>query len=615
MSILTMPESSSYQQEFRYVDSYPRSLSSLSSRNSSSPIPTTKQDWQYQAPVPSKLPVSSLTMDIHSYAAYWSDESPKPSSVNGSSIDGAQYMPSSDDVNWITRPHPQEDLAMLDNDSLRSHPGASAALQMDPSFLDHMHSSLPATTSTATSSPGHTSYNPILASASSSSTTDTTVLSSKSVSASSLQASHPPSSLDMEFLPSNPHESYHSVYSVLPDQKGLQDMNPSFDMQVMPTYQGTETGPRENSQVSMAPASAVDSYAQDPPHQLQLTDLGSIHEQHQQQLLQSWVGVTMGRSPMDSPHHSPGSIHPTFSSSPGFFMPTFLDSLQEAESSTTLVKSSHSSLQGDDYGFQLSEPSTEGANTDHHRDTTMRSLGWQSQHPQQQQEQQQQDSSALLPLQQPTHSFTEQKQQLQLSSHECAAAAAQHQFQTSSYGLSSNHLETGHPAGGHLQNGHFGSSPPTSPTPNQSSSSSTNSSPPVTPMYGRLSNLSLRSGTPTPAPSIPFGNNGASMHTGFSGSRAGSLLNYSSPMPEGFEEQLRSSRRDPNDPHALMMIRKQQQVDVGTARLMQRAAHEVRLKHLLQNYLQAADPVAVGERTVVILTSKVAQKSYGTEKR
>ncbi|KAI7881142.1 beta-trefoil [Lichtheimia hyalospora FSU 10163] len=35
----------------------------------------------------------------------------------------------------------------------------------------------------------------------------------------------------------------------------------------------------------------------------------------------------------------------------------------------------------------------------------------------------------------------------------------------------------------------------------------------------------------------------------------------------------------------------------------------------LQNYLLAPNPVAMGERTIVILTGKVAQKSYGTEKR
>lgn len=39
------------------------------------------------------------------------------------------------------------------------------------------------------------------------------------------------------------------------------------------------------------------------------------------------------------------------------------------------------------------------------------------------------------------------------------------------------------------------------------------------------------------------------------------------------------------------------------------------LRSHLRNYLLAPNPVAMGERTIVILTGKVAQKSYGTEKR
>ncbi|KAI8886164.1 LAG1-DNAbind-domain-containing protein [Backusella circina FSU 941] len=39
------------------------------------------------------------------------------------------------------------------------------------------------------------------------------------------------------------------------------------------------------------------------------------------------------------------------------------------------------------------------------------------------------------------------------------------------------------------------------------------------------------------------------------------------------------------------------------------------MKPAIQNYLDADDPIEAGERTVIIMTSKVAQKSYGTEKR
>ena len=52
-----------------------------------------------------------------------------------------------------------------------------------------------------------------------------------------------------------------------------------------------------------------------------------------------------------------------------------------------------------------------------------------------------------------------------------------------------------------------------------------------------------------------------------------------------------------------------------TARMMVDAAIAAKLRPQIQSYLLAADPVAMGERTVVILTGKVAQKSYGTEKR
>ena len=54
---------------------------------------------------------------------------------------------------------------------------------------------------------------------------------------------------------------------------------------------------------------------------------------------------------------------------------------------------------------------------------------------------------------------------------------------------------------------------------------------------------------------------------------------------------------------------------VRTARMMVDAAIATKLRPQIQSYLLAADPVALGERTVVILTGKVAQKSYGTEKR
>ncbi|KAM3589377.1 hypothetical protein VKS41_000244 [Umbelopsis sp. WA50703] len=53
---------------------------------------------------------------------------------------------------------------------------------------------------------------------------------------------------------------------------------------------------------------------------------------------------------------------------------------------------------------------------------------------------------------------------------------------------------------------------------------------------------------------------------------------------------------------------------IVTSRMLQNA-NVSQLRPLIRHYLQSPNPAASGERTVVILTSKVAQKSYGTEKR
>lgn len=52
-----------------------------------------------------------------------------------------------------------------------------------------------------------------------------------------------------------------------------------------------------------------------------------------------------------------------------------------------------------------------------------------------------------------------------------------------------------------------------------------------------------------------------------------------------------------------------------TARMLQGANTASVLKPHIQQYLMSSNPAGSGERTVMILTSKVAQKSYGTEKR
>jgi hypothetical protein len=57
--------------------------------------------------------------------------------------------------------------------------------------------------------------------------------------------------------------------------------------------------------------------------------------------------------------------------------------------------------------------------------------------------------------------------------------------------------------------------------------------------------------------------------------------------------------------------RRSLQVGVINARLLQHAVNTAKMKPIVKNYLSGGGD----EKTIVILTSKVAQKSYGTEKR
>lgn len=53
----------------------------------------------------------------------------------------------------------------------------------------------------------------------------------------------------------------------------------------------------------------------------------------------------------------------------------------------------------------------------------------------------------------------------------------------------------------------------------------------------------------------------------------------------------------------------------ASARMLHNNANAARLRPIINSYLQSPDPAAAGEKMVIIMTSKVAQKSYGTEKR
>ncbi|KAF7726651.1 hypothetical protein EC973_008524 [Apophysomyces ossiformis] len=118
-------------------------------------------------------------------------------------------------------------------------------------------------------------------------------------------------------------------------------------------------------------------------------------------------------------------------------------------------------------------------------------------------------------------------------------------------------------------------SPPISPS---ASCASADSSPAITPMYTAIYNLSIRSG-----------------------------------------EIDRTGTYVPDENHArhlgMDFHRASLKATAASARVRQNAALATKMKPWIQKYLQAPDPMSFGERIVIIMTSKVAQKSYGTEKR
>lgn len=128
-------------------------------------------------------------------------------------------------------------------------------------------------------------------------------------------------------------------------------------------------------------------------------------------------------------------------------------------------------------------------------------------------------------------------------------------------------------------------SPPQSPAPSPSTASGAG-----TPVYGRLSNLSLRGNIPrhhSPNTHLP------------------------PTILEGDEELTPKTTVDNEE----SIDRRTLKAGLVTERIMQSAATTAKLRPFIQSYLQMPDPMAAGEKTVMVLTSKVAQKSYGTEKR
>lgn len=84
----------------------------------------------------------------------------------------------------------------------------------------------------------------------------------------------------------------------------------------------------------------------------------------------------------------------------------------------------------------------------------------------------------------------------------------------------------------------------------------------------------------------------------------------SSPIPSSSSSSSPPPLK-PLDDVSLLDHRRTLQAGVINARLLQHAVNAAKMKPLIRHYLLGGGE----EKTVVILTSKVAQKSYGTEKR
>ncbi|KAI9321891.1 hypothetical protein BX666DRAFT_1906713 [Dichotomocladium elegans] len=143
-------------------------------------------------------------------------------------------------------------------------------------------------------------------------------------------------------------------------------------------------------------------------------------------------------------------------------------------------------------------------------------------------------------------------------------------------------------------------SPPVSPSNTASSSSS---SPPITPMQPASVNTNLNNNYEhftMPEnhyhPTIPEEED---EHVSDHQYQRHNVTAGMSPWPVSLDQQkIRSSRSS-----------------LVNARMLQGATTASVLKPHVQEYLMSNDPAGSGEHTVMILTSKVAQKSYGTEKR
>lgn len=131
-------------------------------------------------------------------------------------------------------------------------------------------------------------------------------------------------------------------------------------------------------------------------------------------------------------------------------------------------------------------------------------------------------------------------------------------------------------------------SPPTSPSNTITSSmSSMSPSPPITPMQAHaFDHANKKHHHPT-------------------------ILEEDETLSEQQHHNNNNSWASSNTDHSMRMSKS----SLIAARMMQGVNTANILKPHVQQYLMSNDPAGSGERTIMILTSKVAQKSYGTEKR
>ncbi|KAI9302044.1 hypothetical protein BJ944DRAFT_127381 [Cunninghamella echinulata] len=197
-----------------------------------------------------------------------------------------------------------------------------------------------------------------------------------------------------------------------------------------------------------------------------------------------------------------------------------------------------------------------------------------------------------------------------------------------------------------------GGTPPSSPA----TMPSNQSSPAITPVYGRLSNLSIRQqSTPasnqfynnnnnttpllTPTNGLDIMNDGLQFDTynnnhnsinhspqslhpiSTNSNNNNELISTSSTMNYHLNHHHEENNNNNNhslittNNNVLKSLPPRNLHAVATARVIQQQATAAKLKPIIQQYLQSKDPISLGEKMVIIMSSKVAQKSYGTEKR